>query len=636
MRNTLLILALAAVSAISCGTEKGKEQIEQETAMNERNNLELDYSDHHSYLKPKEAVVQHLNWKATIDFNQKTLAATATYTIDNIKGVDTIYLDVRNLAINKVNRDDSQKDLDIVVHKKEPFLGDQLAIPITAATKTISINYVANAEGADALQFLNPVQTAGKKHPFLFTQSQAILARTWLPCQDSPGIRFTYEAEVTVPKELMALMSAKNPTEKNESGVYHFTMDQPVPSYLFALAVGDLEYKSLGKNTGVYAEPSVIESAAYEFEDMQDMVDTAETLYGPYQWGMYDVIVLPPSFPFGGMENPRLTFATPTIIAGDKSLTALIAHELAHSWSGNLVTNATWEDIWLNEGFTVYFENRIMEEIFGADFANMLALLSYQDLQDEIKWLNSENRSADTRLRVDLEGRNPDDGLTGIPYDKGFFLMKLMEETVGREEWDNFLKTYFDTFKFKVMTTDSFLDYLDKELLSKNPEWETTIQPNKWIFEEGLPENCPKITSTKFEAVERELTKWTNGGKASAIESSEWVTPQWLHFINLINDTLSQEQMSELDATFGFTQSGNSEIKAAWFEKVIPNNYAGLENAVEEFLIEVGRRKFLTPIYKALLKSEGGLSAAKAIYEKARPNYHAVSSESMDKLLGYK
>jgi aminopeptidase N len=634
MKNAILILIVAAISTTSCGPEQKKEKTEK--VMLETSDSTLKYTDHHSYSKPQDAVVTHLNWKAAVDFGTKTLTATAKYSIDNIKGVDTIYLDVRNLTINKVSRNDSEDDLKFTVHKKEAFLGDQLAIPITTSTETIKIDYVADAEGADALQFLDPIQTAGKKQPFLFTQSQAILARTWLPCQDSPGIRFTYEAEVTVPKGLLALMSATNPTEKNESGVYSFKMDQPVPSYLFALAVGDLEYQSLGKNTGVYAEPSVIASAAYEFEDMQDMVDTAETLYGPYQWGMYDVIVLPPSFPFGGMENPRLTFATPTIIAGDKSLTALIAHELAHSWSGNLVTNATWEDIWLNEGFTVYFENRIMEEIFGTDFSNMLTLLSYQDLQDEIEWLNSENRSADTRLRVDLQGRNPDDGLTGIPYDKGFFLLKLMEETVGREEWDRFLNTYFETFKFKVMTTESFLAYLDKELLSKNPEWKETIQPEKWIFEEGLPENCPTITSTKFQTVEKELEKWRNGGKANAIEASTWVTPQWLHFINLLNDTLTQEKMSELDATFGFTASGNSEIKAAWFEKVIPNNYSGLGASVEDFLVEVGRRKFLTPIYKALLKSEGGLPAAMAIYKKARPNYHAVSSESMDKLLGYK
>lgn len=633
MKKSLFVITLFAAAFAACDSPKAPETTEELTPETKTEMPKLEYTDHHSFSKPEEAVVKHLNWIANVDFKMKTLAATAEYTIENLKGVDTIYLDIKNMTISKVTRDDTEEAIQFAIHKHEAFLGDQLAIPITPNTKTVSIDYLATAEGADALQFLDPVQTAGKKHPFLFTQSQAILARTWLPCQDSPGIRFTYEASVTVPKGLMALMSATNPTEVNETGVYTFKMDQPVPSYLFALAVGDLEYQSLGDGTGVYAEPSVIESAAYEFADMQSMVDTAEALYGPYQWGMYDVIVLPPSFPFGGMENPRLTFATPTIIAGDRSLTALIAHELAHSWSGNLVTNATWEDIWLNEGFTVYFENRIMEEIFGKDFANMLALLSYQDLQDEIEWLNSENRAPDTRLRVELKDRNPDDGLTGIPYDKGFFLLKLMEETVGRETWDNFLKTYFNEFKFKVMTTDVFLAYLDRELLSKNPAWSKAIQPKKWIFEEGLPANCPQITSSKFETVENELNTWNYTGTATEIQTGDWVTPQWLHFINQLKDELSQEEMTALDEAFKFTQSGNSEIKAAWFEKVIPNNYSGLGSEVEDFLIEVGRRKFLTPIYKALLKSDGGLPAAQAIYKKARPNYHAVSRETMDALL---
>ena len=632
MKKSLFAITLFAISLIACNSTSKNEETAEKSTKETTPMTVLEYTDHHSFAKPDEAVVKHLNWIANVDFEQKIISASATYLIENLKGVDSIFLDVRNLRITSVSLDNSEETVGFAVHERADFLGGQLAIPIEKNTKSITINY-ETTKGADALQFLDPEQTAGKKSPFLFTQSQAILARTWIPCQDSPGIRFTYDATVTVPEGMLALMSATNPQKKNQSGVYTFKMEQAIPSYLFALSVGDLEYQSLGRNTGVYAEPSVLMSAAYEFADMQDMVDTAETLYGPYQWGMYDVIVLPPSFPFGGMENPRLTFATPTIIAGDKSLTALIAHELAHSWSGNLVTNATWEDIWLNEGFTVYFENRIMEEIFGKDFSNMLALLSYQDLQDEIEWLKSENRASDTRLRVDLKDRNPDDGLTGVPYDKGFYLLKLMEETVGRENWDKFLNDYFNKFKFKVMTTDSFLEYLDASLLSQNPEWEKTIQPKKWIFEEGLPENCPKITSTKFETVEQELAKWTNGGKASGIASNDWVTPQWLHFINLLNDELNQEQMTELDEVFGFTKSGNSEIKAAWFEKVIPNNYNGLGNAVEDFLVEVGRRKFLTPIYKALLKSEGGKPAAQAIYKKARPNYHAVSRETIDALL---
>jgi aminopeptidase N len=355
MNKIATLLSFTLVFLLGCNQAPKEKEIVAPKNMKkletEELNLRLRHTDHHSYSRADEAAVTHLDWDANVDFDNKIIEATATYTIDNKKEVDSIYLDARNLEIIEVRRNDFSGPLGFVLHQKNDFLGGKLSIPISAKTTTISIDY-KTTEGADALQFLNPIQTAGKKHPFLFTQSQAILARTWIPCQDSPGIRFTYQAKVTVPKGMLALMSAENPTEVSEDGVYHFKMVQAIPSYLFALAVGNLEYKSLGKNTGVYAEPSVIEAAAYEFAEMQNMVDTAEALYGPYQWGKYDVIVLPPSFPFGGMENPRLTFATPTIIAGDRSLTALIAHELAHSWSGNLVTNATWEDIWLNEGFT--------------------------------------------------------------------------------------------------------------------------------------------------------------------------------------------------------------------------------------------------------------------------------------------
>jgi aminopeptidase N len=621
----------------SCNTPQtpsDKEAKEKEPKAMDENKMKeyLSYTDHHSFSRPEEAVVSHLKWKAKVNFEQKIIEATATYTIENKMKVDTIYLDSRNLQIEKISSNDSPDGLSYLSRNKNEFLGTELAIPITEATTSISIQY-ATTQGADALQFLDPVQTAGKKHPFLFTQSQAILARTWLPCQDSPGIRFTYEAEVSVPKGMLALMSADNPTEVNEDGVYTFTMDQPVPSYLMALAVGNIAYRSMGTETGVYAEPSLIEAAAYEFADMQNMVDTAEALYGPYRWGKYDVIVLPPSFPFGGMENPRLTFATPTIIAGDRSLTALIAHELAHSWSGNLVTNASWEDIWLNEGFTVYFENRIMEEIYGKDFANMLALLSYNDLLEEIEWLKSENRTADTRLRVELEGRNPDDGLTAIPYDKGYFLLRLLEETVGRENWDTFLKEYFNRFAFKVMTTEAFLYYLDVNLLSKDSSWASKVQINEWVYGEGLPANCPKIESTRFEKVESQVAAWGQGTPAKDVQSEGWMTPEWLHFIHQLPETMSQEQMKDLDMAFGFTQSGNSEIISAWLVKVIPNNYEAAEKATEDFLIRVGRRKFLVPIYKAILKSDDGKARAKAIYSKARENYHAVSKGTLDALV---
>lgn len=635
MYSRNLLSVLLALLLLACQPKSNEvKETNKETSDSIMKKMEshLVYKDHHSYARPDEAVVKHLSWKAKVDFENKIIKATATYTIENRKSVDTIFLDSRNLKILEVRRDDREGALGYKSHKTNGILGSELAIPISSNTNTISIDY-ETTKGADALQFLEPVQTAGKEYPFLFTQSQAILARTWLPCQDSPGIRFTYDAEVSVPADMMAVMSAGNPTEKNSDGVYRFKMDQAVPSYLMALAVGNIEYRSLGKETGVYAEPNMIEAAAYEFADMQNMLDTAESLYGDYRWGKYDVIVLPPSFPFGGMENPRLTFATPTIIAGDRSLTALIAHELAHSWSGNLVTNANWEDIWLNEGFTVYFEQRIMEEIYGADFANMLALLSYEGLLQEIEELNEAERAPDTRLRVDLKDRNPDDGLTGIPYDKGYFFLRLIEETVGRENWDAFLKEYFDRFAFQVMTTDAFVFYLNENLLSKNPEWSKSIMPEQWIFKEGLPDNCPQIQSTKFEKVDQQISALQGGLSAKELQTEEWKTPQWLYFINQLNDTLTMVQMKDLDDAFGFTNSGNAEIQAAWFIKVIPNNYVEADEASKNFLIEVGRRKFLTPIYKAILKSKAGKERAMDIYKLARPNYHAVSTETIDDLL---
>jgi len=630
MKRILYLSTLIAFLSACGSTEESESNQTEETTSTDTTMIKLE--DPHSYSKPNEAVVKHLSWEAEIDFEQKIIIATANYTIENLAGTNKIIFDTKDLEIEIVQVDG--KDAEFILAKPDSILGSALNITIEKNSKHVSIAY-KTSPSAEALQFLDPDQTTGKKSPFLFTQSQAIMARSWIPTQDSPGIRFTYDAKVTVPAGMLAVMSAENPTEKNNSGVYNFKMNQAVPSYLVALAVGDLEYQKIGQETGVYAEPEVIDAAVFEFADMQDMVDTAEALYGPYRWGKYDVIVLPPSFPFGGMENPRLTFATPTIIAGDRSLTALIAHELAHSWSGNLVTNVNWEDIWLNEGFTVYFENRIMEEIYGKDYANMLAILSYQDLKEEVEEFMKEGKGPDTRLKVDLKGRNPDDGLSSIPYDKGFYLLKLIEQTVGREQWDAFLKQYFNEFAFQVMNTKSFLAYLDKNLLADSSEWKEQIGVEKWVYGEGIPENIPVPQSTKFEEVDKQMTLWRRGKKATELNVSSWSTPQWLYFIRSLDNELNTSQMESLDTAFDFTHSGNREIQADWLTKVIPNNYETADLEAENFLILVGRRKFLTPIYKAYLKSEFGRERALEIYQQARPNYHSVSRETIDGVLNY-
>lgn len=622
MRIKAFLFPMAvAATLISCNNEN---QSTEETTKEE-----MVVKDVHTYANPQKAVVTHLNWDAKVNFEEKKISATATWDIKTAEGANEVIFDTYGLSISEVKVDGNEAEYKLGDFKKD--LGRPLTIALPEGAKQVSITY-ETGDSARALQWLDAEQTAGKEMPFLFTQSQAILARSWVPTQDSPGIRFTYDAKVEVPAGMIALMSAENPKEKNESGVYNFKMPQPIPSYLLALAVGDVEFEAISERTGVYAEESLLDTSAYEFADLEKMVQAAEGLYGPYAWGQYDIIVLPPSFPFGGMENPRLTFATPTILAGDRSLVSLVAHELAHSWSGNLVTNATWDDFWLNEGFTVYFEHRIMEEVYGKEYSEMLASLTRAELLDAAEGM-MEEAPEDTKLKLDLEGRNPDDGVTSIPYNKGYFFLRLIEEEVGREKFDQFLKNYFEENKFKVMTTEQFLDYLNANLLSD--EQMDSLKVNEWIYEKGIPDNLPEVKSDRFAKVDSALAGFLADGTLPAKEmTDEWSTHEWLHFINSLPEDISTEKLAKLDKAYGFTKSGNSEITAAWFQPTIRNDYEAVYPKVESFLVNVGRRKFLTPTYKALIES-GKKEMAMDIYKKARPNYHAVSRETMDHLLEY-
>jgi aminopeptidase N len=373
-------------------------------------------------------------------------------------------------------------------------------------------------------------------------------------------------------------------------------------------------------------------SAVYEFGETEKMVQIAEALFGKYAWERYDMLVLPPSFPFGGMENPRLTFVTPTIIAGDRSLTALIAHELAHSWSGNLVTNANWNDFWMNEGFTVYLERRIMDSLSGTSYSDMLSILGKQDLDFSL----TDLPEMDTRLKLDLKGRNPDDGMTDIAYEKGFFFLTMLKNKFGKKEMDNFLKQYFTDYMFKNITTEEFITYLDSNLIKQDSASRVSLQIEKWIYEPGLPSNCPKIESKRFQNVSSTLKAWTDGNfNASEIDVANWSTNEWLQFIRKMPDTLSVSRYEELDNAFHFTQSGNNEILAIWLEKSIIGEYHVVDSRVESFLTTVGRRKFLTPLYRALLTVDNTGKWANQIYAKARGNYHSVSTETLDKLLNY-
>ncbi len=588
--------------------------------------------DIHSYGNPADIAVKHIALDLNVDFEKKQLVGKAALTVENKTGATELMLDSRGLQVQKVTLGKDEKETTYSFDKEQEFFGSAFHIKVDAKTDLVTV-YYSTSPGAEALQWLSPAQTAGGKHPFLFTQSQAILARTWVPCQDGPGNRITYSARIKVPPELLALMSAENPTAKNSTGIYEFNMPQAVPSYLLALAVGDIQFKSLGKRSGVYAELSLLDRSVYELDDTEKMIDAAEKLYGPYRWGRYDLIVLPPSFPFGGMENPRLTFATPTILAGDRSLVSLVAHELAHSWSGNLVTNATWNDFWLNEGFTTYFERRISESLYGRAFSEMEAVLALQELNHSLDEFGRD--SADTKLALNLAGRNPDDGVSDIAYEKGYSFIRLMEETFGREKWDNFLRTYFDKHAFQTMTTKGFLEYLRAELIKGDKVIEEKLKIDTWVYNPGLPDNCPKPQSDAFSKVDVQITAWSKNTPAEKLDTKGWVTQQWIHFLRNLPKTLTVAQMKDLDKALHFTKSGNSEIQCEWLQTSIVNRYAEAYPALEKFLTTVGRRKFLKPLYQKLAESPEGMALANKIYAKARPGYHSVSTGTIDGILKF-
>ena len=581
----------------------------------------------HSHSRPDQVKIKHLHLDSKVDFDAKRISGTATLTLERTDPQAPLLLDSHGLEIRSVKTETG----DALTFKQPPTrkgIGEGLTIELPNATKKptkVLIEY-STAPTAEAVQWLSPEQTTDKKHPFLFTQSQAILARTWVPCQDTPGVRMTYSAKLQVPSDLLAVMSASNPQQKNKTGIYEFEMKQPIPSYLLALAVGDLRFADVGERSGVYAEPSVLKKAAWELADTERMINAAEKLYGPYRWDRYDVIFLPSSFPFGGMENPRLTFATPTILAGDRSLVALVAHELAHSWSGNLVTNATWNDFWLNEGFTVYFEQRIMEAVYGRRYSEMLAKLTLDGLQRELVQL----KARDTWLKLDLAGRNPDDGMTAIAYDKGYFFLRMLEEKVGREKWDAFLKDYFNKFAFQSMTTEGFLKHLKANL-------DVDADIKSWVYGAGLPDSMPVIETEELDKVAAAAKAFVDATEpakiASELTTDDWTTHHWNHFLRSLKSSLSTEQMAALDTQFKFTQSGNSEITEDWLLLAIAADYQPAMPKLKAFLTGQGRRKFLTPLYTKLVETESGKELAKEIYAIARPGYHSVSRNTIDEIL---
>jgi len=585
--------------------------------------------DPHSHARPDEARVTHVSLDLRADFDRKVFAGAATLTIAMREGASEIVLDVDGLVIQSVATNLGAAAWTIGERRAE--LGAPLTIALAPGVRMITIAYETSAE-AGALQWLEPAQTASNKR-FLFSQGQAILTRTWIPTQDSPGIRQTYDARIVAPSDLKVVMSADMLTPDGEAveggRAFRFAMTNPIPPYLISIGIGDLVFRAVGPRTGVYAEPSVIEAGAYECADMERMLIAAEALYGPYRWGRYDVLILPPSFPYGGMENPRLTFLTPTFLAGDRSLVSLIAHELAHSWSGNLVTNALWADSWLNEGFTTYFEGRITEALYGVEQANMQNVLAWAEIQTAIATIPADSQ------RLHLVGeRGAEDSNSAIVYEKGALFLRTIERTLGRQRFDAYLRSYFDRYAFQPMTTQSFLADFRARAVRGDATLEAQLMLDAWAYEPSLPSNAEAPRSTAFENVSEAVAAFTSGAPPAAALWERWGTYQRQRYLQTLPRDLRSEQLDALESALGLNNVRNSEVLFDWLALAVRNGYTPCAPSLESFLTRQGRGKFVRPLYRALMNQGAwGQGLARRVYAQARPTYHPIVVGAVDRIV---
>lgn len=589
-------------------------------------------NDPHSYAQPDQVVVTHLDLDLKIDFPHKQLDGVATLKLDwKNPQAPALILDTRALTIASVDAVDAggkTQALKYALAPSDKELGSKLTIEAPQHPAQVRITYVTSPD-ASGLQWLPPAQTADKKLPFMFSQSESIHARSWVPLQDSPAIRFTYDAHVTAPKDVRVVMSALNDAKHPLDGDFSFDQPHAIPSYLLAIAAGDIAVKETGPRSAVYAEPSVVDKAAREFADTEKMIQTAESLYGPYRWGRYDLLVLPPSFPFGGMENPNMTFVTPTIIVGDKSLVSVISHELAHSWSGNLVTNASWRDGWLNEGFTTYVQGRITEALYGKRQADEETLLAIRALQKGINDMPANSQ----KLAPEPRGVGADDALSDVAYDKGSWFLRTLEQKFGRKDFDTWLKSYFDHFAWHSITTEQMLAYLKPNLIEKYPGKMRWDEVQDWVYGTGIPKDAPIPDSPQFDAIDKQRSAFLVGTlPAARLDAKGWNTQEWMYFLDRLPDTPTLAQVQQIDAAWHLTGTHNAEIGMRWYVHAIAAGDKAAWPAAAEHMTRIGRLYLTLPVYRAFANTPEGLAYAEQVYAKAKDGYHPMTQQAVERL----
>lgn len=582
--------------------------------------------DYHSSANTDALCVHHLDLNLVVDFDLQQLIGVARLQFARTISAVSLVLDCRDLLIHGIT-DSQANPLSYTMSDVSDILGQKLVIDVGEQVDEVVIDY-RTSTNAQGLQWLTPQQTLGKKLPYLFSQSQPINARSWIPLQDTPKARITFNATINVPQGLRAVMSAENIPEMPDDGVFTFCMNKPIPTHLLAIAVGELSFQATGPRSGIYTEPGMLAAAVKEFEDTESMIQIAESILGPYAWGRFDMIILPPSFPFGGMENPMLAFMTPTLIAGDKSLVSTVAHELAHSWTGNLVSNATWRDLWLNEGFTTYFTNRIVEAVYGEEQAELEWVIEYGRLQEEMESTPLVSQT----LPANVQDRDPNLAFNRFTYDKASMFVHELESRLGRAEFDKFLFQYVDYFSFSAITTETFIDYAKQTLLVEHHDKLTLSELNEWVYGQGLPQWFIGPTSSSLDKVELAVEAVIKGTPAIELQVDGWRVHHWQYFLTQLPLVVSQAVLLDLDATFTLTNSPNAEIACDWYRVAIRNHFDPVLPALSGYLCRIGRGKFVRPLFVEL-QIAGYQQELLDIYAKARPGYHPSLQVQLDNLL---
>jgi aminopeptidase N len=563
--------------------------------------------DPHSFRDDTQPGIGHLSWHVRADFASRTLDAVAELRLrPGEAGRRRLDLDTRDLAVTSVTAGGARAAFEL--GPADPVMGSRLSITLPAAADTVRICYRTSPQST-ALQWCTPEQTADGTHPFLYSQCQTIHARSMLPIQDTPGVRFSYDATLQVPAGLTALMSASS-AGLGEDG-FRFSQRQPIPAYLLALAAGRLAGRKIGPRSTVWAEPSQLAAAAWEFAEVEQILATAEELLGPYAWDLADLLVLPPSYPYGGMENPQLIFLTPTLIAGDRSLVSVVAHEIAHAWTGNLVTAASLEHFWVNEGFTVFCEREITARMAGRDLAELQAAVGRSDLEADLRYLSGQPEL--TRLRLSLRGIDPDVASSHAALEKGYLFLRAIADSAGLERFLGFLRDFLTEFRFRSVTSEQVVAFARERLPG-------AVDYGEWLYGTGLPVGAPAVASPLLDAV----TAIGQAAPAPAVATA-WSADEWQVYLARLEPPAPAGLLAELDSQYHLTTSANPEILRLWLTAALRSGYPAAVPAAMDLLGRVGRLKFLKPLYDALASNPDTYGLAQECFERNRSRYHPIA-----------